>query len=109
MGGGRGDTTDISHHAGVRYTHTTASPRAHYAQTTPVGTWEDETWPDGWTSVTKDGKRSAQFEHTLLVTADGVEVLTARTAESVPFWWEVEAAKAPAAPAQDTTEFKADA
>ena len=24
-------------------------------------------WPDGWTSVTTDGKRSAQFEHTLLV------------------------------------------
>jgi len=24
-------------------------------------------WPDGWTAVTADGKRSAQFEHTLLV------------------------------------------
>jgi methionyl aminopeptidase len=34
-------------------------------------------WPDGWTAVTIDGKRSAQFEHTLLVTATGVEVLTA--------------------------------
>jgi len=34
-------------------------------------------WPDDWTSVTVDGKRSAQFEHTLLVTADGIEVLTA--------------------------------
>eukprot|EP00882_Tetradesmus_deserticola_P032718 GHRQ01037271.1.p2 GENE.GHRQ01037271.1~~GHRQ01037271.1.p2 ORF type:complete len:104 (+),score=40.19 GHRQ01037271.1:445-756(+) len=34
------------------------------------------TWPDGWTVVTADGSLTAQFEHTLLVTADGVEVLT---------------------------------
>ncbi|KAA0148410.1 hypothetical protein FNF29_04883 [Cafeteria roenbergensis] len=34
-------------------------------------------WPDDWTALTTDGKRSAQFEHTLLVTATGVEVLTA--------------------------------
>lgn len=34
-------------------------------------------WPDGWTAVTKDGAWSAQFEHTLLVTPHGVEVLTA--------------------------------
>ena len=34
------------------------------------------------------GKLSAQFEHTLLVTETGVEVLTSRTANSVPFWWE---------------------
>lgn len=27
-------------------------------------------WPDGWTAVTADGKRSAQFEHTLLVSAN---------------------------------------
>jgi methionyl aminopeptidase len=33
---------------------------------------------DGWTVVTKDGKLSAQFEHTVAVTADGVEVLTLR-------------------------------
>ncbi|WP_018609749.1 type I methionyl aminopeptidase [Uliginosibacterium gangwonense] len=32
--------------------------------------------PDGWTIVTKDRSLSAQWEHTLLVTADGVEVLT---------------------------------
>jgi len=31
---------------------------------------------DGWTIVTKDGKWSAQFEHTLLVTETGVEILT---------------------------------
>jgi methionyl aminopeptidase len=32
--------------------------------------------PDNWTAVTTDGKRSAQFEHTLLVTENGVEILT---------------------------------
>ena len=44
-----------------------------------AGTYHDKTWPDQWTSVTKDGKRSAQFEHTMLVTDDGVEILTARS------------------------------
>ncbi|WP_082866097.1 type I methionyl aminopeptidase [Marinomonas gallaica] len=34
--------------------------------------------PDGWIAKTKDGRLSAQYEHTLLVTADGVEVLTLR-------------------------------
>ncbi len=37
--------------------------------------------PDGWTVVTKDHSLSAQWEHTLLVTADGVEVLTLGAAE----------------------------
>lgn len=32
-----------------------------------IGVWRDRLWPDGWTAVTADGKRSAQFEHTLLV------------------------------------------
>ncbi|KAI8803650.1 peptidase M24, structural domain-containing protein [Cladochytrium replicatum] len=41
------------------------------------GVWRDEHWLDGWTAVTADGKRSAQFEHTMLVTETGVEVLTA--------------------------------
>jgi methionyl aminopeptidase len=40
------------------------------------GTWEDLLWDDGWTAVTADGKRSAQFEHTLAVTGDGAEILT---------------------------------
>lgn len=43
-----------------------------------AGTWHDVLWPDDWTAVTKDGKRSAQFEHTMVVTSDGVELLTAR-------------------------------
>jgi methionyl aminopeptidase len=33
-------------------------------------------WDDDWTAVTLDGRRSAQFEHMLVVTADGCEVLT---------------------------------
>ena len=33
-------------------------------------------WPDGWTAVTADGSLTAQFEHALLMTASGVEVLT---------------------------------
>jgi methionyl aminopeptidase len=40
------------------------------------GTHRDEQWPDQWTAVTRDGKRSAQFEHTILVTETGFEVLT---------------------------------
>jgi methionyl aminopeptidase len=41
-----------------------------------LGTIEYHMWPDGWTVLTADGKRTAQFEHTLLVTADGYEILT---------------------------------
>ena len=37
---------------------------------------------DGWTVETKDGRLSSQWEHTMLVTADGVEVFTARQEES---------------------------
>lgn len=40
------------------------------------GTWEAETLDDGWTALTKDRKLSAQFEHTVAVTKDGVEILT---------------------------------
>lgn len=47
-----------------------------------LGSYRDKTWPDDWTSVTTDGRRTAQFEHTMLVTEDGVEVLTARLADS---------------------------
>ncbi|PSF32665.1 type I methionyl aminopeptidase [Aphanothece hegewaldii CCALA 016] len=40
------------------------------------GTWEAVILEDKWTAITKDGKLSAQFEHTLAVTEDGVEILT---------------------------------
>ncbi|WP_017306544.1 type I methionyl aminopeptidase [Spirulina subsalsa] len=40
------------------------------------GTYEAEVQADGWTALTKDRKLSAQFEHTIAVTQDGVEILT---------------------------------
>ena len=46
----------------------------------------DRTWDDNWTAVTSDGKRSAQFEHTILVTETGFEILTARENEPVMEW-----------------------
>jgi methionyl aminopeptidase len=45
------------------------------------GADEVETEDDGWTVVTCDGKLSAQFEHTVAVTANGVRVLTLRPGE----------------------------
>jgi methionyl aminopeptidase len=41
-----------------------------------VGGWEVKILDDGWTAVTKDRSLSAQFEHTIGVTADGYEVFT---------------------------------
>lgn len=41
-----------------------------------LGTHEWDLWDDGWTVVTKDRRVSAQFEHTLLVTETGAEILT---------------------------------
>ena len=41
-----------------------------------LGTPDYEMWEDGWTAVTRDRRPSAQFEHTLLVTATGAEILT---------------------------------
>ncbi len=41
-----------------------------------MGAWQHEIWDDNWTAVTVDRKRTAQFEHTLLVTEGGVEILT---------------------------------
>jgi methionyl aminopeptidase len=40
------------------------------------GTWEAQVLEDGWTAITKDGKLSAQFEHTVAVTQVGVDILT---------------------------------
>lgn len=50
-----------------------------------AGSYHTKLLPDGWTAVTKDHKLSAQWEHTLLVTATGVEVLTARPEEDFSF------------------------
>jgi methionyl aminopeptidase len=38
---------------------------------------------DGWTVETKDGRNSAQWEHTLAVTSEGVEILTKRSEETI--------------------------
>jgi len=43
-----------------------------------AGSYHHVIWPDGWTAATADGKRAVQFEHTLLVTGEGAEILTAR-------------------------------
>jgi methionyl aminopeptidase len=40
------------------------------------GTWEAEILADGWTALTRDRKLSAQFEHTIAITEEGVEILT---------------------------------
>ena len=41
-----------------------------------IGDWRHEMWDDGWTAVTVDRSRTAQFEHMLVVTDDGAEILT---------------------------------
>ncbi len=41
-----------------------------------MGAYDHVIWPDNWTAVTVDRRRTAQFEHTLLVTDDGAEILT---------------------------------
>ena len=43
-----------------------------------MGTRKTKELSDGWTVITRDRKPSAHFEHTIAVTADGFEVLTAR-------------------------------
>jgi methionyl aminopeptidase len=50
-----------------------------------AGTYHTKMLPDKWTAVTKDHKLSAQWEHTILVTPTGVEVLTARPDEDLSF------------------------
>jgi methionyl aminopeptidase len=55
-----------------------------------MGGWRTRMWSDGWTAVTMDGRRTAQFEHTVLVTDDGCEILTVPSDESRrrlhPYW-----------------------
>lgn len=54
------------------------------------GTAKPLSWPDNWTATTADGGRSAQFEHTLLISEDGVEALTGKTTDSPLHFWELE-------------------
>ncbi|MEM7287751.1 MAG: type I methionyl aminopeptidase [Actinomycetota bacterium] len=41
-------------------------------------------WDDDWTAVTADGRRTAQFEHTLVCTEDGYEIMTQTSAGTIP-------------------------
>jgi methionyl aminopeptidase len=41
------------------------------------GHWKSKMLNDGWTAVTPDGKPSAQFEHTIALVGEGIEILTA--------------------------------
>ena len=41
-----------------------------------TGTWETKVLADGWTAVTRDKGLSAQFEHSMGVTENGVEIFT---------------------------------
>jgi methionyl aminopeptidase len=86
-------------------------PFLSYISNGIAGTFKSITWPDRWTAATADGKRSAQFEHTIasksssclsiwilifVVTDSGVEVLTRRIETSPRYFWERES---------DTLEF----
>lgn len=53
-----------------------------------MGTAEHVLWPDEWTAATLDGKPTAQFEHTLLITETGVEELTGKIETSPKYAWE---------------------
>ena len=53
-----------------------------------LGSAKPVTWPDRWTSATADGRATAQFEHTLLITETGVEALTAKIESSPKYSWE---------------------
>jgi methionyl aminopeptidase len=48
------------------------------------GRYETRLLGDGWTAITKDRKLSAQWEHTILVTANGYEILTLRSDDTLP-------------------------
>ena len=50
-----------------------------------LGSWQHRMWDDDWTAVTADGKRTAQYEHTILVTDDGFDVLTGGEGAASPF------------------------
>lgn len=53
-----------------------------------LGSNKPVVWPDKWTAATADGKPTAQFEHTLLITETGVEALTAKLPTSPKYSWE---------------------
>eukprot|EP00904_Undaria_pinnatifida_P000163 jgi/Undpi1/10147/HiC_scaffold_28.g12601.m1 len=52
------------------------------------GTAKNVMWPDKWTAATSNGRRTAQFEHTFLMTEDGAVPLTAKLDTSPRQFWE---------------------
>jgi methionyl aminopeptidase len=50
-----------------------------------LGTWRHAMWDDGWTAVSADLSPSAQYEHTVLVTETGAELLTVLPGDPQPF------------------------
>jgi methionyl aminopeptidase len=48
-----------------------------------AGSYETRVLPDNWTVVTVDGSAAAHFEHTVAITAEGPEILTAATANVI--------------------------
>ena len=53
-----------------------AHTRTYLSVNVTQGSTKCKTWKDKWTVVTEDGGLCAQYEHTLLITADGAEILT---------------------------------
>ena len=51
-----------------------------------LGTFDYDIWDDTWTVVTKDRRWTAQFEHTLLVTDSGCDILTLPTGADEGNW-----------------------
>ena len=81
-----GHGVGVDFHSGLVIPHYDAAP-AHDRLLVPgmvftiepmltLGTIEWDQWDDGWTVVTRDRRRTAQFEHTIVVTDDGAEILT---------------------------------
>ena len=56
-----------------------------------AGSWKAKLWDDGWTAVTTDGGRTAQFEHTLVIHDDGAEILTTPSDTTGHPYWELAA------------------
>ena len=87
-----GHGTGVSFHEGPRVAHAGSKgwgARLETGMTFTIepmftqGTARIKIMEDGWRAVTRDGRRSAQWEHTVLVTADGYEILTLRKEEEV--------------------------
>ncbi|GAA5835810.1 hypothetical protein JCM9279_004653 [Rhodotorula babjevae] len=76
---------NIPHYAGNRATGTMKPGQTFTIEPMIcVGQQKEIHWPDNWTAATIDGKASAQFEETLLITETGVEVLTAAPGWTLP-------------------------